>query len=88
MTCGVEEEELWLSVSAYGWLGCSTYLGNDEGLDKHNNAAGDYRSQSNDVETAENVENNVAWACQGFGFKKCHCEFVERVVDCWRSSRS
>jgi hypothetical protein len=88
VTCGIEEEELWLSVSAYDWLGGSTYLGNDEGLDKHYNAAGDYRSQSNDVETAENVKDDVARTSQGLCLEKCHCEFVESVVDCWRSSRS
>jgi hypothetical protein len=41
-----------------------TYLGNDKGLDKHDNAAGDHGSESNDVQTAQDIKNDVARASQ------------------------
>ena len=41
-----------------------TYLGDDESLDKHNHRACDDRGQSDDVENAENIQDDVAWSGQ------------------------
>lgn len=42
------------------------YLGDDERLDKHHDAACDYGCKSDDIESAEDIEDYVAWAGQMF----------------------
>jgi hypothetical protein len=45
----------------------ATYLGDNEGFDKHDNTARDNRSQSDNVQAAHDVKNDVAWSSQVFG---------------------
>jgi len=48
-------------------VGFQTYLGDDKGLHQHDHAAGDHGSESNDVQTAQNIEDDVARTSQVFG---------------------
>ena len=45
----------------------NTYLRDNEGFDKHDYTASDNRSQSDDVQAAHHVKNDVAWSSQVFG---------------------
>lgn len=63
----IEEEELGERVSLGLRLGGGgKYLGDDEGLDEHDDAAGYHGREGDDVDHAEDVEDDVAWTGQMF----------------------
>jgi hypothetical protein len=67
MTAGIEEKELYF-VSFVGCQRCErAYLGDDECLDQHDNAARNNRSKGNDIQSAHDVEDDVSWSCQVLG---------------------
>jgi hypothetical protein len=66
MACGVEEEELAHVSKMIYIVSLLTYLGDNEGLNEHDHAARNHCTKSNEIETAQNVENDVAWTSQMF----------------------
>jgi len=67
MAAGVEEKELHMISLLIWYRMCNIYLGNNEGLDKHDNTACYDRGERDDVQTTHNVENDIAWTCQVLG---------------------
>ena len=61
-----------MSALARNRRGCIAHLGHNEGLDKHHNAACNYRRQRNDVERANYIEDYVAWTGQMFCGEEGH----------------
>jgi len=67
VTAGIEEEELLLLAPEILRSSLYTYFRDNKSLDKHDNAAGNDRSECDDVQAAHNVEDDVAWSSQMLG---------------------
>lgn len=66
MTRRIEEKELVIVSICLSTDDSFTYLGDDESLDQHNNTASHHGSESDDVQSAKDVKNNVARTSQVF----------------------
>jgi hypothetical protein len=71
----VEEEELFKISRAQSLRIRHAYFGDDEGFDKHDDAASNDRCQSNDVHNAEDIKNDVARTGKLFNREKGHFGF-------------
>jgi hypothetical protein len=76
MAHGVEEEELDLKVSRC-WKTSSVaqkYPGHHRRFNKHHDARCNDSHEDNNVHHAEDIKNDVAWACQRLGGESHLCD--------------